>query len=355
MKPTATHCIEEGELRLYLDDALHEVEMESVEGHLAGCAECRDRVEALSAIAGQVKALIPIVSHQLNAQAALERLRHKQARQVGASSLDWTLKPIPRALPALAQRRPEMTRIINRPLRIGLAVAFVIALLALGAVMLFNRPAPVRAAEVLEKAEQAASKSTVQSFHGILYSKHRNSALEEFAESTDERYYLAPKSHRSDAIITSPDGQENRMLWVTDGKKPWGYESFYNQVTLFDPHGPGPNFGAHSLGEFLNRGIGKFFNATLIGTEPVAGRMAYILDMTLKPQSQWPENTYPGPAAHLKMWVDQQAYFILRLEGWDADDNELFTEWYTSFELNGPVDPALFGFNPPPGAKIVNR
>lgn len=356
MKPLTTHCLEEGELRLYMDGVLPGAEHTSITGHLAGCEGCRERMEALAALEMQVAALLPTPSSDFDAQAALERLRLAQDTQVRVSSLTQTRRSLPGMQYTPAQRRPDMKTGINRgPVRVGLAVAFVIALLVAGAVFLFNRPATVSAAEIVAKAEQAATTSTVQSFHGILYAKGRNSAGQKFMESTDERYYVAPNSHRSDAIISTSDGQESRLLWVTDGNKPWGYESSSNQVTLFDPDVANPTFGAESLSAKLKQLSSSFYNATVAGSEPVAGRMAYIIDMTLKPKEQWPANHVPSEAARLKVWVDQGAYFILRLDGWDADGNVLFNEWYKSFEINVPVDPALFSFAPPPGAKIVQR
>ncbi|HEY0606392.1 MAG TPA: zf-HC2 domain-containing protein [Herpetosiphonaceae bacterium] len=76
-----THCVDEGRLRSYLDDALDSAERGAIAWHLAKCADCRAQTETLRLVAAQVHQVLDVPAQPVNAQLALARLRESQAAQ----------------------------------------------------------------------------------------------------------------------------------------------------------------------------------------------------------------------------------------------------------------------------------
>ncbi|MDQ3931101.1 MAG: outer membrane lipoprotein-sorting protein [Chloroflexota bacterium] len=260
---------------------------------------------------------------------------------------------LPEAGPAGGQRRRLRVN------SLALAGALAAVLLALGllasATLTATQPAPVSAAELLARVEQASNEVNardVNSFHGVITSTQRNHAFEEFSQVREEQWYLAPSSSRADSHITGKNGEEALLMWVTNGKTGWSYDSYFGRAKPLTGKDLKGRFGAASLSTLLNgKMLKSFYNTEVKGTEQVMGRTTYLLESTLKPQDEWPPNMSPSGMARILAWVDSEAFFVLRIQTWDSDGNLLATSGYESFELNGPVDPALFDAPPPTPTK----
>lgn len=244
------------------------------------------------------------------------------------------------------------------PMRLGLmplalAGVLVVALLGLGLLIpsTLTQPARVSAAELLARAEQATSEgnaSSMRSFHGVHVAEQRNNATEEFSDARDEQWYLAPNKYRSDAHIRTRAGEESVMMWVSNGKNGWKYDSSIGPAVPLRPQELKVRFGAASLKEMLGGAMVKsFYNIEVVGNEKVDGRPAHIVELTLKPANEWPPNMYPSEMARSRLWVDAEAFLITRLQSWDAAGNVLSTSHYESYEINGTVDPEVFNVQPP--------
>jgi hypothetical protein len=72
---TMTECIDDGQLRAYLDGELPPIERAAVGAHLAGCAACQARLATQRAVAAQARALLVAPSPTPDPHAALARLR----------------------------------------------------------------------------------------------------------------------------------------------------------------------------------------------------------------------------------------------------------------------------------------
>jgi outer membrane lipoprotein-sorting protein len=267
--------------------------------------------------------------------------------------------------PALHERVQQATSTSPQgrrmPLRlnpIALGIALTLVLLVLGLLastaLTVTQPAPVSAAELLTKVEQTNQSNAVgvNSFHGVLSGEQRNNSAQDFSHVREEQWYLAPSSSRMEAHITSTNGEVGVLLWVTNGKTGWSYDSYFGRAKPLTGKDLKGRFGAASLNDLLNSKMLKsFYNTEVIGSEQVAGRTTYILESTLKPAAEWPPNMWPSTSARIKAWVDSEAFFILRLQAWDEEGNLLSTNAYESFELNGIVDPAMFDAPPPTPTK----
>lgn len=257
---------------------------------------------------------------------------------------------------------PQLRPRRRLPLRLGLtplalAGVLVVSLMVLGLLMpsTLTQPARVSAAELLARAEQATSEgnaSHMRSFHGVHVAEQRNSASEEFSDARDEQWYLAPNKYRSDAHIRTRAGEEAVLLWVSNGKTGWKYDSSIGDVQALKPQELKVRFGADSLKEMLGGVMVKsFYNIEVVGNEKVDGRPAHIVELTVKPSDEWPPNMYPSNMARIRLWVDAEAFFIARLQAWDSEGNVLSTSHYESYEINGPVDPEVFNVQPPASSK----
>jgi outer membrane lipoprotein-sorting protein len=257
--------------------------------------------------------------------------------------------------PQLQPRRRSPMHLGLMPLT--LAGVLVVGLLGLGLLMpdTFTQPARVSAAELLARAEQATSEgnaSGMRSFHGVHVAVQRDSATEEFSDARDEQWYLAPNKYRSDAHIRTRAGEEAVLMWVSNGKTGWKYDSSIRVAQPLKPQELKVRFGADSLKEMLGGVMVKsFYKIEVVGSEKVNGRPSHIVELTVKPSDEWPPNMYPSKMARSRLWVDAEAFFITRLQSWDATGNVLSTSHYESYEINGPVDPAVFNVQPPASTK----
>ncbi len=248
-------------------------------------------------------------------------------------------------------QRPRLAPVLMPLLIAGVMVA----LLAVGAMSWLAQPAPVGAAEILARSEQAASAPGVKSFHGVHSSRFRNEASEPFSESHSESWYLAPDKSRSEGRASGHNGGEETSLFLLDGNIIWLYLSEYNAVIMKDRDTTIPVFGSSDLQSLTGRGwLKDWYEPKLLGTDEVLGRKAYVLEFTLKPEDQWPPNSRPSNIARMKSWIDQQAYFHLKTEGWDAEGNELYQGGYVSFQIDAPLDHSIFSFAPPTGAQVLD-
>lgn len=298
----------------------------------------------------------------MNEQLVREALDEQAEREMPTSrdlwpSIHGRIQPGERSYNTGPQRSRRMP--LLKPV---FAVGVVALLLAFGAMSWLARPTSVSAAEIIARTEQAASSPGVKSFHGVWFSRLRNGATEPFFESGNESWYLAPSSRRSEGRSVGHDGQEETSLLVQDEKMMWLYLHGHfatNLVILKDVDSSISVFGGSDLQSLTNKGwLNDWYDPKLVGTDEVLGRKAYVLEFTLKPQDRWPPNSGLSQTAmrvvRMKYWVDQQAYFVLKIMAWDADGNMLEESGYTSFQIDAPIDPSIFSFAPPAGAQILD-
>lgn len=140
--------------------------------------------------------------------------------------------------------------------------------------------------------------------------------------------------------FTQPEGD----VIVSDGEYVWIYYPSVNpdQVIRTPAGGParGVDLRAQLLGDPLER-----FDVTLEGTEPVAGRKAYVL--TLVP-------TRPARYEKLRIWVDARDHLVRRFEIVQPNGSVRHFE-LRNLQVNPDLDDELFEFTPPPGVRVVTR
>ncbi|MDQ3930514.1 MAG: hypothetical protein M3328_15395 [Chloroflexota bacterium] len=257
-----------------------------------------------------------------------------------------------------SRREPRRLRI--SPLIVAGALALL--LLALGLLasttltgLTVTQPEPVSAAELLTRVEHAASEgssSGLKSFHGVAVAEQRSSSTEEFSHAREERWYLAPSSYRGEAHITTSTGEESVLMVVTNGTAGWRYDSYFGKAEPLKGDEVKATFGATELKGLLGgRMVQSFYNVEVKGSDAVGKRATYVVELTLKPQSEWPAGMAPSAIARYMLWVDSEFFFMLRSRTWDSAGNPLTNTEYESYEVNGAVDPAIFNVPPPSPTK----
>ncbi len=263
--------------------------------------------------------------------------------------------------PLLEARTKMQLALRGNKLRLASAVVVVVSLIMVGLVASFTffQPSSVRAAEIMTRAAQLSSGSDsfgLQSYHGKLSESGKPGPNELYREAVAEVWFLAPNSRRIETRTTDTGGKSVQYLSGTNGSSAWSYNPDQNLYTQLDP-GAGKatsNFllGATDLTTLLQT-ANRYYNVALVGSEVIAGRPAYIIEMTPKQGASGSAPLYTS--SHMKFWIDQQNYLELGVEYRDAQNKLLAKMIYTQLELNPTLDTTLFQLDPPKGAKIEDE
>lgn len=252
-----------------------------------------------------------------------------------------------------------------RARRLILGGAFATVLVIMGTVALLafltlGQPKSVSAAEVLAKAEQVVKGETtgLQSFYGNYLFHYRNSPTEPFIEIRDETWFQSPDKVAYRHTTDLENGEKYSLANGRDSAYSYTYRSEYNQLWLWGADVlPGDAtkgtlqmllFSPANLTEAMERARRELrpaqnpksdprppymYDVKFIGEENVIGRKAYVLELTMVPGAslQLPDSQVPET---MKMWVDQEVYAVLRLEGWNAEGELLQSGIYETFQVN---------------------
>ena len=160
-----------------------------------------------------------------------------------------------------------------------------------------------------------------------------------------EIHYQAPAQVRVDECVTPANMPRQCHVIVSDGTTGWLYLPDLQQAAHFSA---GPDTGIRFVAadqRSLVTTPGKEPPVRLVGTETVAGRPTYVLEIA-------PVSAPATAIASSKVWIDQQFHIELRHEAHDQRGN-VITAWsYTRFTPNPGVDAALFRFSPPAGVPV---
>lgn len=134
-------------------------------------------------------------------------------------------------------------------------------------------------------------------------------------------------------------------LIVSDGRHFWlYYPSVDARQVIRSPAGPGGAGAVDLRAQFIGDATRRF-EATYEGREAVAGRPAHVL--TLVPR-------VPAGYATLKVWVDREDHLVRRFEIREENGNLRRVE-LRDLQRNPVLDAALFEFEPPADARIIDR
>ncbi len=143
---------------------------------------------------------------------------------------------------------------------------------------------------------------------------------------------------------TQPRGD----LIVADGQYLWVYlpSSAPNQVVRSSLASPGATegMGADIVAEFLDRPQARF-TVTFARAEAALGRAADVLAMVPRDRN--------APYRRVLIWVDRQDALVRRVEITDAT-GAIRRLTFDRLRTNTAIPPAMFSFQPPRGARVVD-
>jgi outer membrane lipoprotein-sorting protein len=272
------------------------------------------------------------------------------------------------ALRARLTPLPAARRRWQRPALAGLATAAVLVVAALAFQGWAGHSETVSAAEVLQRAEAAAiNPATFHNFVVTETSEVQPSVVggSERVRSEITRWYEAPGSWRREVSLTvsAADGRpvsRSGLTSVSDGATVWIYRTRDN-MAIARPYSA--DAGGDELGPFpeVTGGLSALleqattcYTPRLRGSERVAGRAAYVVDLGA---SRCPPTTTSVAASadtepvEWAIWVDKETFLILKTVQ-DIDGRVLATTAVTSVRYNTAIDADRFTFVPPAGARV---
>lgn len=269
---------------------------------------------------------------------------------------------------ALASKGTNMsTRIAKRPLVVAGALVAAV-LLAFVAATLFQ-PAPVEASQVLAKVEQASNPktSTINTFHGVYVTHsltHRK--LGEYEDARADMWYQAtPYLYMFKGVKKVPGEPDVNWFVGQDEQRIYDYmtgERYRDRPASQFPVKPFIAIDwrrlsqGDSLGAAAGTGDAQFslfdlYDTKITGTERVAGRQAYKLELTARPVDRTQTGARWPAHERVTMWVDKDVFLILRIQVYDINGAVSSNESFESVEINQPIDPSVFDFSEPTGAE----
>jgi outer membrane lipoprotein-sorting protein len=246
----------------------------------------------------------------------------------------------------------------------GLAAAAIAA-----AVILFlfvTQPPAVNAQEIVEKAKEAVNSPAANGIQSL--ELHETSTLQnangETVRTTAARWFRAPNHWREEiqSTVTGSNGEDlpdraSNSLSITDGTDVWYFDQNLNVVTInplpsnmsgqtnITDFGPQPD----SLKSLLMQ-ASSCFEPRVQGTDTIAGREAYIVDLGVMKCAGPGTGETSGRSV---IWVDKEMFFVLKHVQYSSSGGEpLATTEVTSIRYNPSLDAKLFNFVPAPSTTV---
>lgn len=221
-----------------------------------------------------------------------------------------------------------------------------------------SQPQLVDAQVILDGAQNAQaspSNSGIRTFTLTQKIDERSSSGEFHAET--RRWYQDPGQWRVESRWTGAEPEDEGMRTVvSDGTSEWiqqGDSVIISQATqqpVTDDLAP---WGREISGltDVLNQVDDLYSSPRLQGEETIAGRPAYVLDLGLP-------NRFSNSAPDLNngrrvIWVDKETFFLLKAVQYSPTDGSTTGVMeVTQVQYNIPIEPGVFSFTPPPGARV---
>lgn len=168
-------------------------------------------------------------------------------------------------------------------------------------------------------------------------------------------WFVAPDKFRQESREIQPLWAGSERLFVSDGITTWLYTPTENQVIINEAEaGLGPN-QPPTTGLAETVGEGKYYDATLVGTDVVAGREAYLLELRPTFERHVSSSDPDLIEGLVKWWLDKETYFELKMEQYTEDGLLYDSRVYTSIQYNVYLPDDLFTFQIPEGATVIDH
>lgn len=235
---------------------------------------------------------------------------------------------------------------LRRPILIAAALGVVAATVAFVPGIWGGETTPVIAAdEVFQRASEAASASTAQtSYHFVATSAWAKAAL-----GTTETWSRDASHWRNQTTDNgvSFDGDE-MWLWANiDGVDRAVHAK--GGASEFTGNDKRPGSLTDLLGQYSDSSCQT---ATLESDATVAGRAAYVLDVTPRESCPKLQGRDVKGAGSLRMWIDKETFVTLKTQASDST-GVVYTYEVTEFESGIAIPDSAFQYQPPAGVQVT--
>jgi outer membrane lipoprotein-sorting protein len=187
--------------------------------------------------------------------------------------------------------------------------------------------------------------------------RYRSTLVDPFTEGQSEWWNEAPNKSRILSTYRAADGTTAHFLLGSDGTTSFLYDDTTHEFDLYSnsqwdlSSAPDLKTATQQASRIADMNI---YNAVLSGTEMIGGRIAYVLDFTLKSGIEATSSTFQPFQLRKKLWIDQQTYLVLREQDWAAADTLVYETQYQHLDINPTLDPSFFAPNPPANAIVAD-
>lgn len=244
----------------------------------------------------------------------------------------------------------------------GMAAVVALVLVLAGAFTSTAQPKLASAEAIVaeaEKVSQDASASGLRSGYSVEHWRHNEinpdtmEMKDSVLEGRTETWYQAPdkllsngRSHSTadgsfeystleigDTLYSSLSSLPHVRLDMRRPDAPRAFSPLFSKDLYASTPGIGP--------------VDKPYTVTLVGTEQILGRDAYVVEWNATPEVLEAEAAGIGFSLirhKYRIWIDQQFYLQLKMQSWNKDGVWIDDRIVETLELNQRVDQALFEF-----------
>jgi outer membrane lipoprotein-sorting protein len=217
------------------------------------------------------------------------------------------------------------------------------------------QPGPT-AEEIVAKMREV--EASTEDAHAVVAFSVQSEEMDMDLEIKVEMWEKRPGKLRAEVLEASGTDTDELagVLSVTDGAQGWLYHPGENVVVtgaLANLESENVPVDPQQVIQFMEEGIQwamDNFNVELVGEQDLNGVPTYKLEFTPKEGEEYPSMPIDGKAT---LWVEQERWIALQAH---FDGGSFGEGWVRvrSFEFNTGLDDALFQFEIPEGAKVIN-
>lgn len=154
-------------------------------------------------------------------------------------------------------------------------------------------------------------------------------------------------------IVTKKPGEDAEKVEVSDGEYMWTYYPWANTATkmkLPEKVETEENGSEENLDGGLIEGILNSGNVSVLGTEEIRGRTAYLLEIRPEEERDEEEKTEPE---FTKIWIDKETGILLGYEYYTEDMKGKME--CLNLKVNTGISDSEFGLEVPEGTEVKTR
>ncbi|WP_096187044.1 outer membrane lipoprotein-sorting protein [Evansella halocellulosilytica] len=188
---------------------------------------------------------------------------------------------------------------------------------------------------MIERAIEA--QENIDSYYAEVTSTFSMNGFEE--DSSYIEYNQKPSSHRQE--------MDDGTLYISNDSESWTYDPSTQEAMRFDNNvGEGEVPDESEMMRDMLTYMFENHDIIINGQDTVAGRDTFHLTI------DYHDEDYTDVIENYEIWIDKETYLPLKMVS-SSDEFDMTLE-YTSIEYNVDLDPALFEFELPAGASIVD-